>query len=109
MARIVKWTKTASEDLREAAEFIARDSPYYAASFVRQVRKAALSLDHSPERGRIVPESERTDIREIYVKSYRLIYQVASDNVFILSFIHGARDLTQVLSHRGGCYHFIKE
>ena len=56
MARIVKWTETASEDLREAAKFIARDSPYYAASFVRQVRKAALSLDHSSERGRRVNE-----------------------------------------------------
>jgi len=109
MARIVKWTETAIEDLGKAAEFIARDSPYYAASFVRQARNAASSLDYSPERGRIVPESERTDVREIYVKSYRLIYQVTSHNVFILAFIHGVRDLANIFSYRDGRYHFIEE
>ena len=93
MARAIRWTEVATDDLHEAARFIARDSPYYAAAFVGDVRKTARSLHHSPERGRIVPESNRSDIRELLIKSYRLIYQVTDYEVFILAFIHGARDL----------------
>lgn len=93
MARTVRWTEAATEDLNETARFIARDSHYYAAAFVRETRNAARSLNFSPERGRVVPEGDRTDIREIFVKGYRLIYQITAREVFILALIHGARDL----------------
>lgn len=93
MARTIRWTETATEDLDEAARFIARDSPYYAAAFVREARTSVRSLNLFPERVRVVPESDRTDIREIFIKSYRLIYQITAREVFILAFVHGARDL----------------
>jgi len=35
MAQQVKWTEEAWEDLEETADFIEKDSPYYAAAFVR--------------------------------------------------------------------------
>jgi len=41
MARRVVWTAAASFDLEEAAGYIARDSRYYAAAFVREIRAAA--------------------------------------------------------------------
>nr|VFJ64088.1 MAG: Plasmid stabilization system protein ParE [Candidatus Kentron sp. DK] len=104
MARTVRWTETAIEDLDEATGFIARDSRYYAAAFVREVRGAARSLDFSPERGRVVPEVDRTDIREIFVKSHRLIYQVTNRQVFILAFIHGARNLAFLWERRADDY-----
>lgn len=44
MARKVKWTAAAWSDLEEAADYIARDSPNYAAALVREVREAARSL-----------------------------------------------------------------
>jgi hypothetical protein len=43
--------------------------------------------------GRIVREAGDSDVRELFVKSYRLVYQVRSEVVIILSFIHTARDL----------------
>lgn len=55
MARTVRWTAAAVEDLLEAAEFIARDSPFYAAALVREARAAALSLKRFADRGRVVP------------------------------------------------------
>jgi plasmid stabilization system protein ParE len=106
MVRTIRWTETAIRDLNESARFIARDSPYYAAAFVKEVRRAARSLNISSERGRIVPESERPDIREIYVKSYRLIYQVKTHEVFLLSFIHGSRDLESLWKKRFEDYQF---
>ena len=49
MARTVIWTETALKDLDQAAEFIARDSKFYAAAFVREARQAARSLKRFAE------------------------------------------------------------
>jgi len=45
------------------------------------------------ERGRIVPEAQSSQIREIFVKSYRTIYWINSNVVTVIAFVHGARDL----------------
>ena len=102
MARTVRWSETATLDLEEAAEFIARDSRYYAAALVRDARAAARSLKTLAERGRIVPEARSSKVREIQVKSYRLIYWVAPDALTVLAFVHGARDLPALWESRGG-------
>jgi len=99
MAQAVRWTLAASEDLAEAAEFIAKDSPFYATALVREARAAAFSLRRFADRGRVVPESDDPAIRELFIKHYRLIYQVTADHVFILAFIHGTRDLASIWKH----------
>jgi plasmid stabilization system protein ParE len=42
-------------------------------------------------RGRIVPEMADDLVRELFVKSHRLIYEVRADKIVILAFLHGAR------------------
>jgi toxin ParE1/3/4 len=93
MARKVMWTESAWRDLEEVADYIATDSSYYAAAFVREAREAARTLAYLAERGRVVPEFNDPSIRELFVRSYRLIYRVAEQAVYIIGFIHGARDL----------------
>ncbi len=93
MARKVEWTEVAWSDLEEVSDYIAKDSRYYAAAFVREVRDAARSLTYLAERGRVVPEFGDPTIRELFVRRYRLIYQVTEQSVYIIGFIHGARDL----------------
>ena len=44
MARTVIWAEAAITDLDEAAEYIARDSRFYAAALVRDARAASRSL-----------------------------------------------------------------
>jgi len=39
MAREVKWTETAWEDLEEVADYIAKDSSHYATAFVREAMR----------------------------------------------------------------------
>ena len=102
MARTVRWTETATQDLEEAAEFIGRDSRFYAAALVSETRAAARSRRTLAERGRVVPEIDAPDMRDLFIRSYRLIYQVTADRVFILAFVHGARDLTALWERRGG-------
>ena len=41
MARKVEWTDPAWEDLADIVDYIARDSEYYAAAFVQEVRTPA--------------------------------------------------------------------
>jgi len=40
-----------------------------------------------------VPELGDDLIREVFVKSYRLIYEMRDDRIVILAFVHGARPL----------------
>jgi plasmid stabilization system protein ParE len=59
---------------------------------VRDTRDAARSLDLLAERGRPLPQLG-PDVRELFVQSFRLIYEVRTDTVDILAFVHSARDL----------------
>ena len=91
MARKVEWTDPAWDDLAGVAEYIARDSEYYAAAFVQEMKEAAASLAEFAERGQIVPEFGDPSIRELLVKSYRLVYRISEKRVVILTLIHGAQ------------------
>ncbi len=93
MARKVIWTYEASADLEELAEYIARDSDYYAAAVVQEIRDASHSLNELSERGRIVPELRNFDLRELFVREYRLIYSIEETRIVIIALIHGKRDL----------------
>lgn len=96
MGRRIQWTEIAIDDLKQVRDYIARDSTHYAGTFVSKARDAARSLNQFAERGRIVPEFDRRDIRELIVGSYRLIYFLTHNRVQILAFIHGARDLSSL-------------
>lgn len=97
MAYRVGWTESAWQELEAAAQYIARDSSYFASALIHEARLAAQSLRKSPHRGRIVPELRDNSVREIFVKQYRLIYEVGSDQVIILSFLHGARQFPETI------------
>jgi len=100
VARRVRWTRTAADDLEEIAGHIAEDAPVAAARFVRRIRHAAHSLAELPERGRRVPELEPLDLRELLQGSYRLIYRVEPKAVFVVTIAHGARDLEALWERR---------
>ena len=100
MARKVIWADAAVADLDDAAEFISKDSPAYAAAFVLTCLETARSLGSMSERSRLIPEFKREDIREIFVFSYRLIYRVEEFRVTILALIHGRRDFNQAWKER---------
>jgi toxin ParE1/3/4 len=91
MARDVIWTAPAWDDLEAAAEYIARDSAYYAAAFVQATKDAVESCAEMAERGQVVPEFQDDSIRELLVRPYRVVYRVDARQVTILAVIHGAR------------------
>jgi plasmid stabilization system protein ParE len=96
MAREVVWTNPGWDDLEAAAKYIARDSEFYAATFVQEARDAASSLADFAERGQVVPEFDDESIRELLLKPYRLVYKVTDEHVFIVAFIHGSQRLWRI-------------
>jgi hypothetical protein len=49
----------------------------------------------------MVAEINAPDIRELFIRSYRLIYHTMGDHIFILALVHSARDLTALWKRRG--------
>jgi plasmid stabilization system protein ParE len=89
----VRWSLTAGSDLQDIEDFIARDSVLHALTFVDRVVKSTETLLKTPQIGRIVPEFNRPDLRELIFRDYRIVYLMQNDEVFILRVVHGSRDL----------------
>lgn len=87
----ITWTEQALSDIEEIRGFIARDAPTFAELFVDRIIAAVEQLILFPEAGRVVPEFSRSDLRELIRGSYRVVYQVDGEHVFIVTVFHTAR------------------
>ncbi len=92
----VKWSPEATEDIEAIAEYISRDSEYYARAVVNEIFSASRSAGKFPFIGRIVPEIGDEHIRERFIYSYRLVYRIESVRILIVAVIHGKRLLENV-------------
>ncbi len=91
----VNWTLKAQAALDNIYDYIYQEAPYYAQRVVQHIIESANRLDAFPLSGRVVPEAERDDIREVIFQNYRVIYWVMDkDRIDILTVLHGSRDLT---------------
>ena len=92
----VEWSPRAVEDLEAIAEYIAADSPAYAATVVKTVLNTANNFSRFPFSGRVVPELGDENIREWFAYSYRMIYRVGNQVVTVAAIVHGKRILELV-------------
>jgi toxin ParE1/3/4 len=90
MTRIV-WTEPAVSDLNGIHAYIARDAEVYANATVTEILDSVDRLSLFPQSGRIVPEVDDENTREIIVGDYRVMYDTSGEVVRILSVLHGAR------------------
>ena len=90
----ISWSARARADLRDLRKYIAKDSPYYARRFVTKIVASVEKLAMHPEIGRQVPEAELSDIRELIFHNYRIIYLVKPAHLYVVTVIHGSRDLS---------------
>jgi toxin ParE1/3/4 len=89
----VAWTGQAYAQLEEAMAFIARDRPETTIAWLERIFDAGASLTELPDRGRVVPEAARQDVRELIISPYRLIYRRDANNVTITMVTHERREL----------------
>ncbi|MES2675139.1 MAG: type II toxin-antitoxin system RelE/ParE family toxin [Pseudomonadota bacterium] len=92
----LRWSKRAVQDVARLRDYIALDSPFYARQFIGRLVTRLEGLPELPQSGRLVPEAERDDIREIIYQGYRAIYQLreTQHEIVIVAVVHGSRDLT---------------
>ena len=62
--------------------------PIAARRWVDGLFAAAGTLSRLPERGRVVPELRRADVRELLLGSYRIVYRIEARRVAILTVRH---------------------
>lgn len=98
----VTWSPEATEDLEAIAEYIARDSEYYARAVVTEILSVSRTTGGYPLIGRIVPEIGNEHIRERFVYSYRLVYRIESVRILIVAVIHGKRLLENIAERFDG-------
>ncbi len=89
------WSPVAIERVTEIAEYIAFDNPTAAQKWVEQVFTKVGLLQSSPQMGRIVPEIEREEIREIVYGNYRIVYHLSVRKISILTVRHGKQILPE--------------
>nr|WP_241263984.1 type II toxin-antitoxin system RelE/ParE family toxin [Bowmanella dokdonensis] len=84
----------------EIAEYIHKDSPFYASVVVEKILLSTSNLPKHPLLGRRVPEAGSEAFREVFIYDYRLIYEVLEDDqtLLVLAVLHGRRDMANLLS-----------
>ena len=87
----VYWTHTAIAHLLAIYEHIAQDAPLYARRMIDRLTKRSEQIAAFPQSGRMVPEYEAPDIREVIERPDRIIYRVRADQIDILAVVHGAQ------------------
>ena len=89
---------TAKTDLIHIKEYIEQDSAYYANKTVYGIKEKIKILLKFPYMGRYVPEFNFKLIRELIYKSYRIIYYVNSNNIYILKIFHHSQNILKFKS-----------
>ncbi|MBX2900945.1 MAG: type II toxin-antitoxin system RelE/ParE family toxin [Cyclobacteriaceae bacterium] len=89
------WTDQAINDLGDIGDYIAENSEKYAMLTVKKLFERPDILKTFPQAGRIVPEKNDENVRELIEGNYRIIYEIVSaDQINILTVYYSARHLT---------------
>ena len=91
----INWSNTALKSLHEASEFYRPYSVGFAGALIERVFEKVFLLENHPLLGRMVPEFDRADMRELLYRPYRIVYQVVkADEIAILLLHYGAKPLS---------------
>jgi len=89
------WSPLAVDRVFEIAEYIALDKPPAAIDWVDTVFGSVKRLKRFPRSGRIIPEIQLDEFREIILDNYRIIYRIEEIQVSILT-VRSGREILPV-------------
>jgi plasmid stabilization system protein ParE len=89
----VVWSKRARADLVAIGDFMASDDREAAPRWVTSLMEAAEAAARFPMAGRRVPEVARDDVREVFKRTYRIVYLVTDHEIEILTVLEGRKRL----------------
>ncbi len=87
----ISWSDRARRDLHSIYAYIAEDNPIAARRWIARLQEKANSAALAPGAGRVVPEVEKTDVREVFLRSYRIVYRVLQNEIHVLTVFEGHR------------------
>jgi toxin ParE1/3/4 len=91
----VIWTDSAIQDLNDIGDYIAKDSEKYAQITVNGLFDSVDILEYYPFSGKIVPEYENENIREIIKGNYRIVYQIVGNERIDILTVHNCARLIE--------------
>lgn len=104
MSMRVYLTDDAWSDLFSIYEYIALNSSEARADQIfSSLREHCVSLKEFPGKGHLPPElsgCQRTDLREVRFKPYRIFYRIHTSRVDILAVFDGRRDARSLIEQR---------
>jgi toxin ParE1/3/4 len=89
----IVWSPLAIARASEIAAYIAKDKPIASKNWVETVFSKVEQLKFAPEMGRIVPELNKNQFRELIFGNYRIIYRIETSRISILTIRHGKQIL----------------
>jgi plasmid stabilization system protein ParE len=89
---MVIWSQPARADLKHIYDFVAEDSIFYARKVVQEINDKTDTLNALPGIGKMVLEIGRPNIKELSIYSYRILYEVKTNDAYILAIVHKRRD-----------------
>jgi addiction module RelE/StbE family toxin len=84
----VHWTNRATARLRAIQNHIAKDSPQSARTEVEKILRRSWQLAEPPEIGHPVPGYDATELREVLIRPYRLIYRLQETQIDVITVLH---------------------
>ena len=96
MAAELIWSSQSLDDIDAIAQFIGRNSPHHAQRVVEALFDLGDVITAHPLAGRTVPELGAELVRERFLYSYRIIYEVRPERIEVLAVLHGRRLLESI-------------
>jgi toxin ParE1/3/4 len=93
----VVFTRLAEIDLEEIGDYIARDNPGRALTFVQELRAQCFKIAAAPLSCAVRPELGE-NLRSCAHGNYVIFFVVDGSRVLIARVLHGARDLVQIFT-----------
>ena len=93
----VVFTTEAVTDLENIDEFIARNNPRRAVSFLAELIDKARDLAGMAEAFPLVPRYAHLGIRRRPYGNYLIFYRIEIDEISVIHVLHGARDYDGLL------------
>lgn len=93
----VAFSNESENDLEQIGDFIAKDNPRHAYSFMRELRGKCEALADMADSFPFVPRYEQRGYRRRVYRNYLIFYRVEDDQVWIVRILHGAMDYVAIL------------
>ena len=93
----IVFSESAEQDLEDIADWIARDNPERAGSFVAELVRTCKSIGRAPRSYPLADRSRDPTLRRRIHRSYLIFFDIGPKEVEILHIVHGAPDYAQIV------------